>query len=265
MLAAELHDKISPERPAHQRMEDVLTSHVFSLFRYLSNPALPFRLLGRAVNLAGQTLPISEARGCRLFFWQKFGLPGSRKRREIDAVLGWTAAEGRAIALGVENKDRSGASNTAADALEEETEEGTDAGPAFTGNQLADEYLGMRHGRWGNPECERLVQATTQRLLLYVTRHHELPVLEFERALGEVAARHPDMRAELERDVYWVNWQALHGLLTQEATALDVTYPVGEANLLRDVRSMLEARGLKMFQPYADLEELDELIRPEIA
>ena len=155
MLAAELHDKISAGRPAHERMEDVLTSHIFSLFRYLADPVLPFRFLAQAVNLAGQKIAVGEPRACRLFFWQKFALGGFGRRREIDAVLGWSAGDGRTIALGIENKDRSGASDTTPDAAGPEAgvEAETVNGPSFTGNQLADEYLGMRDGRWTDPAC----------------------------------------------------------------------------------------------------------------
>jgi hypothetical protein len=264
MLAAELHDKISPGRPAHERMEDVLTSHVFSLFRYLTDPSLPFRFLGRAVNLAGEALSVGDARDCRLFFWQKFSAGRFGRRREIDAVLIWTAAQGRRIALGVENKDRSSASDTAPDAVGELADEGTDNRPAFTGNQLADEILGMKRGRWVNPECSDMIQADSRQLLLYVTRHHELPVKELQTAIGEVAAQQPGMREELERDVYWLNWRALHDLLTQEGPALAASHSAGETALLRDVREMLGLRKLNKFHPYADLEEVDELILPQL-
>src|SRR5262249_54283469 len=264
MLVAELHDKISQGRPAHERMEDVLTSHVFSLFRYLTSPSLPFRFLAKAVNLAGEALPVGDARDCRLFFWQKFSVGRGGRGREVDAVLVWTAAEGRRIALGVENKDRSGASDTAPDAVGQVAEQGTDTGPAFTGNQLADEVLGMKQGRWVNPQCAGMIQAASRQLLLYVTRHHELPVQEFQTAIGEVAAQQPGVREALERDVYGVSWRALHALLTQEGPAVAASHSPGEAALLRDVREMLGLRKLNMFHPYADLEEVDELILPQI-
>jgi hypothetical protein len=46
--------------------------------------------------------------------------------------------------------------------------------------------------------------------------------------------------------------------------ALAASHSAGETALLRDVREMLGLRKLNKFHPYADLEEVDELIQPQL-
>jgi hypothetical protein len=53
MLAAEIHHKIGVDRAPHQRLEDVLTSNVFSIFRYIDSLAPAASVLSCAVDAHG--------------------------------------------------------------------------------------------------------------------------------------------------------------------------------------------------------------------
>ncbi len=72
MLCAEIHGKVSAGTPAHDRMEDTLTSYVFSLFRYLKNMEIPAAFLRRARNIHNHNFPIEALTAGDVFFWPLF-------------------------------------------------------------------------------------------------------------------------------------------------------------------------------------------------
>jgi hypothetical protein len=120
MLAAELHWKISPGRPAHERMEDVLTSHVFSLFRYVAHLELQADFLRSAVNLRGEHLAVGRLQAARVVFWPKFAV--GQVRREADALLLLHQADDGSLALLVEAKHEAGLHNLEGEEAEAEEE-----------------------------------------------------------------------------------------------------------------------------------------------
>jgi hypothetical protein len=87
MLLAELGGKVSEANPPRQRMEDVLTSNVFCLFRYLNNLEVAVHFLNTAANSRGELLPVKPLTLAFTFFWPKFRLPGSPRQREADVIL----------------------------------------------------------------------------------------------------------------------------------------------------------------------------------
>ena len=225
---------MSPTQPPSVRQEDVLTSHVFSLFRYLSDLRIPARLLCAALNVEGTRLPVGNLQAAEAFFWPTWRVGASHRRREIDVLLVLGEEGGGSLALGVENKCHSGASDVQGDA------EGADGeGPAFTGRQLVDEYVGLQDGQWSPSECARAVAPATCRLLLYVTKHYDVPVRELEEALAILRAS-PCGRgqsiAELGHRLYWLGWHTIHTLLCEEHRLGYPGYSAGECRLLDDVR-----------------------------
>jgi hypothetical protein len=259
MLVAELHGKVSPAQPPNDRQEDVLTSHVFSIFRYIHSLRIPTLLLCAARNVEDSPLQLGPLEAVEVFFWPTWGLPRSQRRRELDVMLVLREKGGGLLALGVENKYRAGASD-----VEGDVEAAPGEGPVFTGKQLVDEYVGMQDGEWSPAACASALAPApvTRRFLLYVTKHYEMPRRELKDALEILHRDRGESLAELGRRVYWLGWHAvhtlLHTLLMEELERKDPEYSLGERTFLEDVRQMLERRNLTEFHPYRDLEDVEE-------
>lgn len=113
MLAAELHGKTSDDALASQRSEDVLTSYVFSLFRYVDNLRVPVEWLRLARNLAGKPLPLHAVDSASVAFWPTVMLHEPVRYREPDVVLALRDSRGHEVVLVVEAKFHAGLSNQA--------------------------------------------------------------------------------------------------------------------------------------------------------
>jgi hypothetical protein len=229
---------------------------VFSLFRDVCSLHIPTLLLRAVRNVEGSSLPLGTLQAVEAFFWPTWGLPGSRRRRELDVMLLLREEGGGSLALGVENKYRSGASDVQGDA-----EAAPGEGPVFTGKQLVHEYLGMQHGEWSPAACAQALAPVRRQPLLYVTKHYEMPLHELQDAL-EILHRSPGGQgkslAELGRRLYWLGWHAIHTVLMQEGLQEYPGYSAVERAFLNDVRQVLEHRNLNDFHPSDDLEEVEE-------
>jgi hypothetical protein len=255
MLPAELNGKVSATQPPNERMEDVLTSHVFSLFRYMTVLRIPLAFLGKAENLHGELLALGNVRMVRSFFWPKYRLGNSPRLREFDVLLFLDSDNEGSVAIGVENKYRSGPSNTAPDP-EVQTEEDTDV-PAFTGNQLADEYQGLHQLQRIPQACGQELAVAQRRLLLYVTKDFVLPRQQLAEALQSLRKRAiAGASHDLESTFYWLSWHVLHNLLIEERRAGFPGHAPGEQRLLEDVLHVLNRRDLLEFRPFEEIEEL---------
>lgn len=254
MLAAELYGKLSPAKPPHERMEDVLTSYVFSMFRYLNDPVVPLAFLNEAENLRGQNLVFSGVTDASVFFWPRFSF-GTGKSREADAVLVLSKSEGSKVAILVEAKYESGLSNLPGNvATLDYFRDVQDAGSLQLGHQLADEFCGIQCATSWGAEVRRELEHADRKLLLYLTANHVIPKPQLQEAVGEIRKRPcctPECEAGAESDIYWLSWRHLHRILSDNN--LFGTYTLAERNLFHDLRSVLEQRGLEWFSPFGDL------------
>ncbi|MEW6546787.1 MAG: hypothetical protein AB1446_07725 [Bacillota bacterium] len=240
MLAAELHGKVAAN-------EDILTSHVFSIFRYISDLSIPLAFLSCARNLHNQALSLDSLAEAEVVFWPRFSLRGGSRWREADALLRLTDAQGRRVAVVVEAKCHSGLSNVPGGGVggEEKSPEDDLARSTF-GHQLADEFCGIKCGDWQG--LEHPLKPGEARFLIYVTQHYEMPRPELEEAVTEITKRPcqgPDCRLHAENSIYWVSWRDLHGVLSQGNRLKYCNH--GQGRLLGDLRQVLEARGLMRY------------------
>lgn len=262
MLVAELCGKIGPTSPPDARSEDVLTSEVLSLFRYLSNPYVPCKILSRARNANDDPWHDSRFTAIDTYFWPRFTVRGDRRSREPDVVLILHREDGTRLKVVVEAKYESGPSTveaTSFDGLEQE-HASMEKGEGFSGNQLADEYCGLKCGDWPGLEVMRdLVEGR----VLYITAHYERPQAHFEEAVKtlEKKRQEPECRecvARARRDFYWLGWRDVY----EELCAIERTdyadYQPGEVQLLKDVRSVLQLRGLKRFRLNLDVKAVQQ-------
>jgi hypothetical protein len=251
MLAAELHNKISLGRPPNQRMEDVLTSYVLSLFRYLNDLRIPLSFLRCGKNLLDRHFEIANLKLCKIFFWPRFRTTHSRNR-EADALLILEQESGHKTALLVESKYDSGLHNVQPGEEVFAPEEGQEMSE-FSGQQLADEYMGIKHCAWIRPKnLSKELENVEARLIFYITTHYEMPQPDLRDALAVLADK-----SAAESELFWVSWRSLHSILTKENECGYPGYTLGEKNLLDDVWRVLDQRNVAEFVPFNRLNSIE--------
>lgn len=257
MLVAEIHGKISPNYPPHQRMEDVLTSNVLSMFRYLNDIRLPIAFLCQAKNLKDQKLVLPDLNVAQVIFWPKFSFY-SLGYREPDCLLLFDGTDCCRTAVIIEAKYDSGLTNI--DNGNEEESNVVKEDSFIYGHQLADQYCGMFCGRWNlyGDINNKLTQAG-RRVLIYLTAHYEFPQTDILDALKSIKKRVcKEKKAacweNAESNIYWISWRNLYTLIGQYISQ----YTGGERNYLRDLQDLLEVRNLLPFRdPFKELKDVD--------
>lgn len=261
MLEAELRGKISERRAPHERMEDVLTSHVFSLFKYCENLDLLRQFLGRARNLEGEHLDLGVPVDAEVVFWPKFRLEG-QNQREPDVLISMVRDDGSRTVVEVEAKFLSGLSNIVLSPLETANAsfcEDEPANPVEVKHQLADELCGLFCGRWDVKHS--LFDGARTRVLLYVTAGLVMPFDDLEGAGESMRARSCAECPSKSTDIYWVSWRELHCLLTSTISEGCRGYNRTEQRLMSDLMQLLESRGLEKFRLLHDIEPVDSYQR----
>jgi hypothetical protein len=134
MIIAELSGKVSENCPAPERWEDVLTSNVFQLMRYLKPEfgIVPFLNQTLENNNIPSQLDPDRAWKAEYYFWPL----GMKKGREPDLVI-YLKSENVNYLFTIEAKYHSGTSDT-----EMEID-----GKHIIMSQLADEYMDLLERR----------------------------------------------------------------------------------------------------------------------
>lgn len=265
MLAAEIYGKISLNNPPYQRMEDVLTSHVFSLFRYLKNLQLPTSFLREALNLRGEKLILNDLVSAQVCFWPRFSFP-CIGFREPDALLLLEDISNGKVAAVIEAKYGSGLSNRGNN--ENDAEEDKEPSESFHyGHQLADEYCGVMCGLCNSgEEVQKELAQVNRKVLIFVTAHYEIPITDLEEAVDTIRKRAKskctgkgiDCWKSCKTAIYWVGWRNLYTLINQHL----VDYTGGELSYIKDLQEALELRNLQPFKkPFNNLFDVDEYER----
>lgn len=255
MFAAEIHGKSSLSNPAHIRSEDLLTSHVFSAFHYINNSDIIKQFLNKAKNESGTLLTITAIDNIDIYFWPKFHFKHSvQRQREADALL-IIESDNDNFLMFVEAKLDSGLSN-----VDVEPEE--QRGNVITlGNQLADEFCGLYCGEWNREKKILLTKRLYKRILLYVTNHYEIPLIDIKdscAALINNRGCRKNCMFQPEDNIYWVSWRELSTLLEDLIIHEFPGYSLGEKRLLIDLLQSLKLRDLSKFNPFKNLNDLDD-------
>lgn len=239
MTIAEVKGKVSQSRGnISDRMEDLLTSDVFSTCRYLPAATLLMPWMRTARNLNGKKLahrlpPLATEPAYS--FWPMLG------RREPDLLI--TLPGGRSgkhlTLLLVEAKYLSGKS-WAGGELEEAEEASSD--------QLADEFLELT----GTSVAAHAGSSLCDRIVLYVTAHRSIPKEE----PGESVTKIPSSRGGAvagKRDIYWMSWVELPSVIKR---AMRTVVDAHQRLLLEDLLALLRRKGLVHFGGYGDLRDI---------
>lgn len=177
MTIAELHGKLSP----YERMEDLLTSDVFSTFKYLEpdNGLVPF--LKKAISFIDKTHPkfLLDIKEANYVFWPKT----THLNREPDVLIVLTKKDKSTISILIEAKYTSGKSN-----LIREKEEGVGKLNLdhLDGDQLAELYKELQEGNIhieNQKTRDKFIKSEGNRYLFYVTSHYDLPKQDIDETL----------------------------------------------------------------------------------
>ena len=245
MTIAELHGKLAPDRPSgvHERMEDLLTSDVFSAMKYAGweHGFLDWLLEAEPAPVEPSAPPIgvyfSQAKitDVQYSFWPKL-----KNNREPDVALLFCFDSQDLLLVLVEAKYLSGTRDWEGD------EEINPFG--LTGNQIADQVQGFKD--MGREEFLNWFQSSKairqseangkfQKIHLFITMHSVLPVHDYEYSMQHLGASWPIHS-------YWLSWISLAGSLRVN---LDQT-STGLASLITDLYALLQRKGLVPFRGF---------------
>jgi hypothetical protein len=228
MVHAELHSKLSQDGAgAHERMEDVLTSNVFGLIRYLPPESGLIPWLERSEPFGLHPPLRIEGTAPVITFWPELGTG------EVDVMISVPGEQGDVDLVAVECKFESRKSGRAADA-------GSDTPVGCSTPREADQLAKYAHGlRAGKYAKELELGRSVRRLsLVYLTDDTIAPTAE----LSESATA---MGALCERvQLYWLSWDTLHMVLRNGRA--EIANP-GLRLVADDLMKLLERKGMRSF------------------
>lgn len=243
MTIAELHGKLSPDRPlgVSERMEDLLTSDIFGTMKYAgwNNGFIDWFLCAEPATVMPSPLPITQYFDKRDILSIKFKFwPTLTNNREPDLALLIEFNMGNTLLIVVEAKYLSGTSDF------EIGEEIKDAD--LTGNQLADQVIGLNAMapkeflKWF--EIVRKNDNSHQdldKIHLYITAHSEIPKSDYEHSSDKLGNFWPV-------SPYWLSWCKLADNLSRHITHDES----GADELLVDLSQLLKRKGLVPFSGF---------------
>ena len=239
MTIAEVHGKLGSVSS-----EDLLTSDVFTAFRYLPAESGIYAFLKKIPGLAEMLpdLAKNEAVVATIHFWPK----GTNQSREPDVLLALQVGS-RLIHIVVEAKYRSGASDK-----EEYVEIQQDGSVEKLGNQLADQLRDLHHGKYKifyrgrRNQRISLDSKPDDRFLLYLTAHATKPQREIKQARSQYSLA--------EHNLFWANWFDVYDhLLEQQIIGLDFPYQ----EIIDDICLLLDRKSFSTFQGFSELPNID--------
>jgi len=247
MTIAEIHGKLSPNRPkgAHERMEDLLTSDVFSTMKYVGweKGFLSWLLEAEAVPIIPLPRHISDYLKKSIIDIEYSFWPELANKREPDVALLLCFDSEDYLLVLIEAKYFSGTSNW-------EGDQDTDQ-YGRTGNQIVDQVIGLDDmsnedllKKWF-PETSHPLKGDkgVQKIHLFITMHNSLPSPEYKplmNYLKKQRSRHLDV------ECYWLSWLKLAELLENHRKKPDK----GLNAILNDLCKLLQKKDLVPFDGF---------------
>jgi hypothetical protein len=230
MIIAELSGKVSENCPAPERWEDVLTSNVFQLMRYLKPEFGIIPFLNQTLENSNIPSRLDPKRDWKAeyYFWPL----GMKKGREPDLVI-YLKSENINYLFTIEAKYHSGTSDT-----EMEID-----GKHIIMSQLADEYMDLleRRYRYRGEKITFDVKLDNC-FLLFLTKDNIKPQEDLDYALEQFSCGNPKKRREAARHIIWANWTSIWKLLKK--SRMD-EFPYNK--IINDLVLLFERKGLKEF------------------
>jgi len=232
MTIAEIHGKISRTgENLSERMEDLLTSDIFSACRYVRPETLLLPFLHQAKGLNKEPLGRllkEKVNRVQYLFWPR--LP----RSEPDVLIALELTSGHSFIVLVEAKYFSSKSSLALSKDELEVAETPQ-------DQLAREYVDLledSHNIFRLPKSKILGTA-----LIYITAHRSFPEDSISESLVEIKKF---LLGKEDVNLFWTSWFELHPIVSRIKNPLDWEHPI-----LDDLKQLLKRKRLIHFRGFS--------------
>ena len=219
-IKAELHGKVSSSgNNITDTLEDLLTSNVFQLLRYIPLEIGLLSILNEAVNIDGEKLILpDEVNEAEVHFWKRF------KRSEPDLFIELKEGDQLVSNIMIEAKYLSGKSGMAVYEGEES-------------NQLYVEGSDQLEREWSDL-IDYSKSQRTPCLLIYLTTDWVMPIKDIKesiRAIGDEFSK---------KNTYWLNWQTIHKTLQRNLSVNADTLTKIEKIVIEDITALLKKKDL---------------------
>lgn len=223
MFVAQIYNKLTR---AEEDMEDLLTSNVFGIWRYLPADLGLVQFLKTARRLDGTGLTdLDNAEIGKLEFWPWMELEGA-KGAEPDVLMEIILPAKHRLLVMIEAKYLSPKSS-----YPDESSKVND--------QLGREMQILR------TLARR--QRTDQYVLIYVTAHTLMPKNDILESISELASKTGEDSSE---HFLWATWRSLPAILSREILNRTYDFPEGYAKLLGDLNEIVHRLGLVFFEGF---------------
>ena len=240
---AEIHGKLS----SYEHMEDLLTSDVFSTFKYLdvNNGLIPFLI--KATSFKDNTPPdfLEDIVEADYVFWPRT----TYLNREPDVLILLTKKDKSTVAILIEAKYHSGKSNV----QREEGDIDRENNPLehLDGDQLAELFKELQDDKIfiGNPVLrDKYIQSAGNRYLFFVTAHYASPRHDIKETI-QVLEKKQYLYQHYHK-FFWVNWISINGVIDEVNSRETWENAPTMRLLLEDLKSLLQSKGLVPFHGF---------------
>lgn len=245
-IKAELHGKISSAGTnLSTSLEDLLTSNVFQLMRYLPPETVLLKVLKLSKSLSEKgknALDVPDGVDCASYkFWPSYN--GTEPDLHIDLFR-----KGKRVAcMFLEMKYRSTKSNR------QHTESLHESGNSAPAND-------QLHRQWLALEDYAKEKQVVNKNLIYVTQDWAFPKEEIEKSESAIWTEKGETPSS-PHYIYWLSWQTIHLCLKAMLTKNDASsLSFYDREILKDIVDLLEKKSLMGFSGYKKL-PTDELGR----
>lgn len=221
MTIAEIHGKISQTGSnLTDRLEDMLTSDIFSTCKYIQPESLLLPLIASSKNLKGERLNLPNSRivNIKYEFWPK--LPNC----EPDVLVTLEYKNEGLYKFLFEAKYLSGKSGTSLSEDEIEI-------ASTPVDQVAREFFDLIQLYPEIPESNKF--------LIYLTAHYAKPTIELINSIGEI---NKVLQIDATTNIFWNSWRQITYLINQQ----EGLHP-WEVDILNDIKILLQKKGLIHF------------------
>jgi hypothetical protein len=235
MTIAEIHGKLSSSGSnISDRLEDLLTSDVFSTFKYFSSNELLIHFLRKSINIKGEELSLPDnILKSEYIFWPRF------EHCEPDLLLKLYFPSKLTYLVLIEAKYLSGKSS------EYKPDEGLEISE-IPSDQLAKEYFDLLK-----------YDSSSKAKLIYLTAHRSIPKKSIEDSLDELGKT---MQIDSDNIVYWNTWYNIIPVIAN----IDVVTNK-DKYLLEDLELLMEKKRLVFFNGFhvEDIENVEPFLCSE--
>lgn len=243
MTIAEIHGKLS----AYEHMEDLLTSDVFSTFRYLdiNNGLIPF--LKKATSFKDSAPPhfLEDIVEADYVFWPRT----TYLNREPDVLIILTKKNHTYISILIEAKYHSGKSNTNRE--EAATDKENNPFDHLDGDQLAELYKELQDGNIfiGDPSIrDKYILSACNRYLFFITAHYTSPRHDIEETFKVLEKK--QYFNQYDHHFFWTNWIGIIDVIDEVNARETWQNAPATRYLLMDLKALLQRKGLVPFHGF---------------